>query len=92
MNGQPQSSQEKTKGKERRFRHESAAMKAGTVFVIVVSVMLIALGILLIYAAGVILGSSAGPVFSWELAIPGIIMICIGVIVLAWVWLSQARA
>jgi len=77
---------------ERRFRHESAAMKVGTVIGIVVSFVLIALGILLIYAAGVILRSSAGPVFAWELAIPGLIMICIGVIVLVWVRASQAEA
>jgi hypothetical protein len=67
-------------------------MKARTAFGIFISVVLIAVGILLIYAAGVVLGSEAGPVFDWGLATPGIIMICIGVIVLVWVRLSQARA
>ena len=67
-------------------------MKARIVIGIAISVVLVALGTLLIYAAGVVLGSSAGPVFSWELAIPGIIMICIGAIVLLWVWVSKARA
>jgi hypothetical protein len=67
-------------------------MKVRIVVGIAVSVVLIALGILLIYAAGVMLGSSGGPVFSWELAIPGIIMICIGAIMLVWVRVSKARA
>ena len=59
-------------------------MKARTVIGIIVSVVLVAIGLLLVYSAGVMLGSSTGPIFSWELAIPGIIVICVGVFVLIW--------
>lgn len=64
-------------------------MKASTVLGIIVSVVIVALGFLLVYSAGVIFGSSAGPVFSWELAIPGIIVVCIGAFFLVWLRIGR---
>jgi low affinity Fe/Cu permease len=66
-------------------------MKAWAFVGIVASVFLLAIGILLIYAAGVVISSEYGPIFSWELAIPGIIMICIGVAVLVWLCVAGLR-
>ena len=81
---QPVLVSEKTIREERRYRGGAAGIKARTVIGVIASLALVALGLILIYAAGVIFSGPAGPEFSWGLAFPGIIGICIGVFVLVW--------
>jgi len=53
------------------------------------AVALIAVGLFLVYAASIVIGSSAGPIFEWRVAIPGIIMVGFGAAMLVWHCLSR---